>query len=80
MKKFKRSIIVPIALLIYLAGMSYIGFPYFKAGKYLFYFGIIGSTLIIIVLLHYALKRKEKLRKEREDNLRELENKEETKS
>ena len=35
-----------------------------------YYFGIIGITLVIIVLLHFNLKRRERLRKEREDDLK----------
>lgn len=71
--KYKKSTTIPIMLLIYLAVMSYVGFDYYRAHDYLFYFGIIGVTLVIIILLHFNLKRREKLRKEREDDIKDTE-------
>lgn len=49
-------------MLIYLGFMAYVGFPHLLAGEYLFYFGIIGISLIIIIALHFVLKKKELLR------------------
>mgnify|MGYP001061872290 CR=1 FL=1 len=60
MKKIKKSTLLPLLLLIYLAFMAYQGLPYFYAGRYAYYFGIIIATLIIIVLLHFTLKHWEK--------------------
>lgn len=68
--KLKRSTVIPIILLIYLAVMSYIGRGEFMQGHYFYYFGIIGSTLVVIVLLHFFLKKRERLRREREDDLK----------
>ncbi len=65
----KKSTVIPAALLVYLAIMSYIGRGELAQGHYLYYFGIIGITLVIIVLLHFSLKRREKLRKERENDM-----------
>ena len=56
-------------MLVYLAVMSYIGRGEFFAGHYLYYFGIIGISLVIIVLLHFSLKRRERLRREREKDM-----------
>lgn len=56
----KRSTFVPLLLLAYLAVMSYIGRGELKAGHYLYYFGIIGVTLVCIALLHIVLKRRGK--------------------
>lgn len=56
--------------MIYLAVMAYIGRSELYAGHYLYYFGIIGATLIVIVLLHFSLKRRERLRRERESDLK----------
>ena len=70
MKKVKKSTIIPLALLIYLAFMSYIGLPYYHAGDYLYYFGIIGGTLIIIIILHFLLKKREKIREEQDSKLK----------
>ena len=69
MKRPPSSTVIPVVLLIYLAAMSVIGFPEFQAGNYLHYFGVIGATLLCIVLLHFSLKRRERLRKEREDDV-----------
>ncbi|MCM1519120.1 MAG: hypothetical protein NC117_10815 [Pseudoflavonifractor sp.] len=66
----KRSTVIPICLLLYLAVMSYIGFPEFQKGNYLYYFGIIAATLCVIILLHFAMKKRERLRREREEDLR----------
>ena len=38
------------------------------AGNYLYYFGIIGITLLCIILLHFFMKKRDKLRREREEN------------
>ncbi len=64
-----KPIIIPLALLIYLGVMSYIGLPLYHEGNYLKYFGIIGGSLLVIILLHFSLKRREKLRREREEDM-----------
>lgn len=64
----KRSTVIPLILLVYLAVMSYMGRGEFLAGNYLFYFGIIGATLVIIWLLHINLKMREKKREEDKKN------------
>lgn len=71
MKLPKKSTSLPIILLAYLAVMSYIGYADYAAGVYspMYYFGIIGITLLVIFLLHLSLKRKERLRRERNDRL-----------
>lgn len=56
----KRSVVIPLILLIYLAVMSYIGRGEFFAGHYLYYFGIIGITLAAIILLHFTLRKRER--------------------
>lgn len=67
----KKSTLIPIVLLAYLGVMSYIGYPAYKSGEHsaLFYFGVIGVTIFVIVLLHFFLKKRERLRREREDDL-----------
>ncbi|MDE5988308.1 MAG: hypothetical protein K2F88_07465 [Duncaniella sp.] len=60
--KLRRSTVIPLILLVYLAVMSYIGFPEYQQGHYLYYFGVIGVTLVIIWLLHLFLKKREKQR------------------
>ncbi|WP_297072113.1 hypothetical protein [uncultured Duncaniella sp.] len=60
--KLRRSTFIPSLLLIYLGVMSYIGYPEFQQGHYLYYFGVIGVTLVIIAILHLFLKKRERLR------------------
>lgn len=71
MKKLKRSTVIPLILAIYLAVMAYIGYPEYAAGRTsaLYYFGIIGITIIILILLHFNLKKRERLRRERIDDI-----------
>ena len=68
--KIRKSIVIPICLFIYLMEMAYIGRHILYAGDYLQYFGIIAATIVVIVLLHFSLKKKERLREEREDDLK----------
>lgn len=64
----KKSTVLPVILLIYLAVMSYIGLDEFRNGHYLYYFGIIGVTLVVIFLLHLSLRRAERLREQRRND------------
>ena len=61
----KKSTILTVILLIYLAVMAYLGLPMFYEGKYLEYFGIIIITLIIIFALRWVLRKKEAMRLDR---------------
>lgn len=71
MMKIKRSTLVPLILAIYLAVMANIGYDQYAAGTMsaLYYFGVIGITIIVIILLHINLKRRERLRQERENDM-----------
>lgn len=70
--KLKRSTVLPIILTVYLTVMAGIGYPEYAAGRTssLMYFGIIAITLAVIVLLHFNLKRRERYRRERLDDIR----------
>ena len=72
----KRSTIIPLVLAIYLAVMASIGWKDYSAGRMsaTYYFGIIGITLVVLVLLHFNLKRRERLRRERLDDIAKNEN------
>lgn len=61
----KPSVYIPLLLLAYLGVMSYIGFGEFRAGHYLYYFGIIACSLLCIFLLHLTLKKRENRRNNR---------------
>lgn len=65
--KIKRSVVFPIIMLAYLAVMAWLGRDRLERGEYLYYFGIIGVGLIIIVLLYFSLRKKEQLREQREN-------------
>lgn len=69
--RVKKSTVLPLILLIYLAVMSYIGYGSYSSGAIsaLYFYGVIGTTLIVIFLLHLSLKRRERLRAEREADL-----------
>lgn len=71
----KRSTVIPLALFAYLGVMCYVGRSIFFEGQYLYYFGVIAGSLLAIILLHFSLKRKERLRREREDDIARNENK-----
>lgn len=72
--KYKRSTVIPVLLAVYLLVMAIIGWPRYAAGEEsaLFYFGVLAATVVVIVLLHFNLKRQERLRRER---LEDIENK-----
>ncbi|MCM1504102.1 MAG: hypothetical protein NC127_02775 [Muribaculum sp.] len=65
----KKSTYIPLLLFAYLCVMSYIGRGEFFAGNYFYYFGIIGATLVCIILLHFFMKKRDALRREREKDV-----------
>lgn len=70
--KLRRSTVLPLCLAAYLAVMAYIGYDGYACGETsaAMYFGTIAVTIVIIVLLHFNLKRREQLRRERENDLK----------
>lgn len=75
--KIKRSTLVPAILAVYLLIMAYIGWPEYAVGRTsaLTYWGTVIFTLVIIVLLHFNIKRRERLRRQREDDIKRNETK-----
>lgn len=69
--KIKRSTLIPLLLLIYLAVMAWMGLDGLRSGQMSLpaYLGTIAITLGIIVLLHFFLKKREALRQERLQDL-----------
>lgn len=69
--KLQKSTVIPAILAVYLAVMAYIGYPEYAAGRSsaLYYFGIIAITVVILILLHFSLKHRERLRRERFSDL-----------
>ena len=51
--------------------MACIGYPEYVSGRTpaLYYFGTIAVTCVILVLLHFSLRRRERLLREREDDM-----------
>lgn len=74
--KLKRSTLISLVLLVYLAIMASIGWKQYASGDMSAteYFGIIVITLAVIVLLHFNMKRRERLRAEREADIKRNEN------
>lgn len=70
MKHLNKSIVIPAVLLVYLGVMAYMAWPAFRAGEFAAwqYFGTIGLTLAIVVALHFLIKKREQLRREREED------------
>ncbi len=64
--KLKRAIIMPVALLIYLAAIAIYAWPGRNPGSisYANYWAIIGVTLACIVALTYLLRKRDKIREE----------------
>ncbi|MBR5550513.1 MAG: hypothetical protein IKV83_01155 [Muribaculaceae bacterium] len=67
-----KAVVIPLALLAYLGIMSCIGYDGYASGEFsaLYYFGVIAVSLLVIILLHFSLKRRERLRREREDDIK----------
>ena len=66
--KIKKSTYLPAILLVYLLCMAYIGKDILLKGDYLYYFSVFGLSLIIIILLHFSLKKKVKRDEEKQLN------------
>ncbi len=65
--KINRPVFIPAVLAVYLVIMSIIGLQGLKTGETSLaqYIGTIVITAGIIVLLHFHLKKRERLRRER---------------
>ena len=65
-KKFKASVILPLCMLVYLAFMAWIGRGALETEATTYWIKM-GVGLAIIVGLYFALRHKEKLRRQREE-------------
>lgn len=62
-RKFKRHIIIPLLLLVYIAIMVVMAFPrYQESGNWNEFTLILVVSLLLTVVLYFIYKRKEKLR------------------
>ena len=69
--KYSRAIIVPALLLVYLAVMAYLGLDGLRSGQTSLaaYVATLVVSLGVIILLHFFLKKRERLRRERMEDL-----------
>ncbi|MDY3217455.1 MAG: hypothetical protein SOX13_10100 [Sodaliphilus sp.] len=65
--KIKMSVFVPLCLFLYLCLMAWLGRERLADGDYWHYYGVIGVGLVIIVALHFVLKKKEYYRQKRRE-------------
>jgi LPXTG-motif cell wall-anchored protein len=64
-RRNKKHILLPAVLLIYVAILAIITYPGYKAsGNWSEYFSVIGISLLLVVLLFFILKRKQKIREQ----------------
>ncbi|HBG58719.1 LPXTG cell wall anchor domain-containing protein [Proteiniphilum sp. UBA1028] len=62
-QRIKKQVLFPVVLLLYMAIMAYISYPRYKAsGEWGEYLAVIGIGLLLVVLLFFLLKRKQKIR------------------
>lgn len=66
MKKMNKSVWLPAVLLVYLAVIIVVyGLPHLRAGEYLLFYGVSCGSLLVIALLHWVLRKKERLSEQR---------------
>ncbi|NLX81149.1 MAG: hypothetical protein GXZ03_06260 [Proteiniphilum sp.] len=63
-KRSKKHIYLPIALAVYAIVMAVIGYPKYKSSEQSMYqfWGVLAGTILLSVILHFILKRREKNR------------------
>ena len=62
-RKFKRHILIPLILLIYVAIMVVMSLPkYLESGNWNEFTLILAVSLLLIVVIYFVYKKKEKLR------------------
>ena len=62
-RKFKRHLFIPLLLLVYIAIMVVMAIPkYQESGNWNEFTLILAVSLLLIVVLYFIYKRKEKLR------------------
>lgn len=73
MRKYKRSVWLPLLLLLYTTGMAVYFLPRNTGISDLEKYGTIGLSYVIIALLWLLLRKKEKLAEKREEDLKKTE-------
>lgn len=72
--KLKKSILLPAALLVYTLVLAYIGRDMLDNGGKVEYIATLGISLLIIILLHFVLKKKEKAKDKKDKDLQQNKN------
>lgn len=69
--KLSRPVVIPALLFVYLVVMAVLGLDGLRSGQTTLaaYIATIVITLGVIILLHFFLKKRERLRRERTDSL-----------
>lgn len=69
MRKYKY-IWLPTLLFLYFLFMTfYFGLDLLRSGEYFRFWATVGAELIVIIALVFFLKKRDRLRKEREDDI-----------
>lgn len=63
MKKLRKYNLISILLLIYTLVLAFFGWHRFE-GEPVEFFGILSANIVVIILLRFVLKRREKFREE----------------
>ena len=62
-RKFEKHILFPLVLVCYALIMGILAFPRYRtSGNWGEYYTVIGITLLLALLLHFLLKRREYIR------------------
>ena len=62
-RKFEKHTLLPLVLVFYALVMGILAYPgYRNSGNWGEYFTIIGITLLLALLLHFLLKRRQYIR------------------
>lgn len=75
-KRSKKPLYIVGALFIYMAVMAYVNRETLTVHHlYLRYFGTLAAELAVLVILYFILRRREQLKRERQEDMKRSENK-----
>ena len=64
MKKLEKHILLPSVLVVYAITMGVFSYPrYRSSGNWGEFFTVLGITLLLALILHFLLKRRQQIRK-----------------
>ncbi len=60
----EKHILLPLALVVYAIVMGIYAYPRYRiSGNWVEYFTVLGITLLLALILHFLLKRRQQIRK-----------------